>query len=336
MNRRDFLRSTVVVAGGAVLAPTVRLGFAADPAAGATTTPTGIVRAGVITDLHHMMFGKNQIPRLKAFADAVAGWSPDFVLQCGDLCYPDGWPAIEAEWNRYPGDKHHVLGNHDMDKCDKQTAVQLWGMPGPYYSFDKGGFHFVVLDRNCFRTADKSIVGYAHGNWGKARSSDLNCVDEEQLAWLEQDLDKTEKPAIIWAHQPLIATDNPGDIGNGGEILRVFDEVNFRSREKTGRPRVIAAFFGHDHNDLYGERNGVHYVLLNSASYAYTAAGASFYLDPLFALITFDPAGTITVQGRATTYGPQPAPDKVRMRIPPKISGRNLSLPAADVRKSNP
>jgi hypothetical protein len=332
MNRREFVRmcAATAIASGAGRA----LSFAAGPTTGPTTGPTAAqaakpIRVGFITDLHHALFGKDQAFRLKAFIDHALATPTDFILQGGDFCYPTGCPAILAEWNRYPGDKFHVLGNHDMDKCDKATIMKLWGMPAPYYSFDRGGFHFVVLDRNNFRK-DNAIVAYNKGNWGYRKTpADLNCCDEAQLTWLADDLKKTDKPTVVWAHQPLIATDNPGDIGNGNEILDLFDAANFAAVQATGRPKVVAAFFGHDHNDLYGERNGVHYVLLNSASYAYTSAGASFYQDSLFAFVTFDPAGKITIEGTRSTYGPKGAPDKVRMRIPPRISDRSLATPMA-------
>jgi predicted phosphodiesterase len=272
--------------------------------------------------------------RLQAFIDSANQSKPNFIIQCGDFCYPETCPAIMAEWNKFDGPKYHVLGNHDMDKCDKAAIMKLWGMENRYYSFDcgepGGGFHFVVLDRNCFHLqGDKKIQDYSHGNWGKAGPGNINCIDDEQLAWMVDDLEKTDKPTVVWIHQPLIATDGPNEIGNGQLIIDAFDVANFKAREKTGFPKVIACFFGHDHNDLYAERNGVHYVLLNSASYAYTSEGASFYQDPLFAFLTLDPAGQISIEGKATEYGPKQASEKVRMRIPPKISSRKLALPTA-------
>ena len=34
------------------------------------------------------------------------------------------------------------------DKYSKEEFVAGFGMPGRYYSFDKGDFHFIVLDGN--------------------------------------------------------------------------------------------------------------------------------------------------------------------------------------------
>jgi hypothetical protein len=319
MNRRQFL--SAVGAAGLALG-TRRLTFAGTP----TTRKSDVLRIGVITDLHHAAFGKDQLFRLKAFIDAAVASSPDFILQGGDFCYPDGAAAIMAEWNRFTGDKRHVLGNHDMDKCDKATIMKLWEMEKPYYSFDKGGFHFIVLDRNFIRNPDQTTTDYAKGNWYKFKSPNISCIDDAQVKWLIDDLKNADKPTVVWIHQPLLASNSPEDIGNAHQIIDAFDAANFEAREKTGKSKVIAAFFGHDHDDLYVERAGVHYVLLNSASYAYTSAGASFYREPLYSFITLDPAGTITIEGKSTVYDSSKVPDKVRMRIFPKISDRSLSM----------
>jgi predicted phosphodiesterase len=319
VNRREFIQSAAVA--GLALS-TRSLAFAAEPA----TQPSAAVRIGVITDLHHQLFKKDQRFRLKAFIDQAIANKPDFILQCGDFCYPAGVDEIMAIWNRFPGDKYHVLGNHDMDKCDKPTIMKLWGMPAPYYSFDHGSFHFVVLDRNNFRKDDKTIVPYGHGNWGKAKELDLNCMDEPQMVWFKDDLSKTDKPTIVFMHQPIVATESSLEEGNAKELLTAIEAANLASQEKTGRPRVIAAFLGHDHNDIYGERNGTHYVLLNSASYAYTSFGASFYKDSLYSFITFDPSGKITIEGTSTTYESAATPPAVRARIQPRISSRMLNV----------
>jgi predicted MPP superfamily phosphohydrolase len=333
MNRRDFLRSSA--AAGLALAGGATLTFAAGPTTAPTTSGTGRpLRVGFITDLHHALFGRDQVFRLRAFIDRALATPTDFILQGGDFCYPAGCPAVLAEWNRCPGDKFHVLGNHDMDKCDKATIMKLWGMPAPYYSFDRGGFHFVVLDRNNIRHVAKSttkpvppaeFVGYNKGNWYRAAANDISCCDDAQLAWLADDLRRTDRPTVIWAHQPLVATDAPPAVGGGDQLLATIDAANYAALAATGRRRVVAAFFGHDHDDRYAERNGVHYVELNSASYAYhEPPGACFYRDPLFSFVTFDPAGTITIEGSATDYTGH-TPDSIRMSIPPRISSRSMA-----------
>jgi len=335
MNRRDFLLSGGFAAFSMTAGRTLAFAATTSP----TTTPLaetaqGTVRAAVITDLHHLSFGKDQINRLRAFMDAVITEQPDFILQGGDFCYPAGAPAAMAEWNRFAGEKHHVLGNHDMDKCDKQTIMKLWDMPRRYYSFDKGAFHFVVLDRNCIRHVSKPAAGpaivttldYTNANYGRAKAEDLNWCDAQQLAWLAEDLHRTDRPTVLFAHQPLVATDTALAQGGGDQLVGLLDAANYAARRETGRPRVVAAFFGHDHEDRCAERNGIHYVELNSASYFYgRATGANYYRDSLYSFIKFDPAGMITIEGRTTDWA-EAAPDTVRQRTQPRQSSRSMTV----------
>ncbi|OWK41906.1 hypothetical protein [Fimbriiglobus ruber] len=48
-----------------------------------------------------------------------------------------------------------------------------------YYAFDIGGYHFVVMDRNCVKKADGTIVDYDHGNWYRSPASAKSFSDVE-------------------------------------------------------------------------------------------------------------------------------------------------------------
>jgi hypothetical protein len=82
---------------------------------------------------------------------------------------------------------------------------------------------------------------------------------------------------------------------------------------------------GHDHDDRYGERTGVHYFLINSATYVYTNDQAYFFRDPLYAFITVDPKGEMVIEGRTSVYRTV-APDAVSARFPTRISDHTLML----------
>jgi len=123
----------------------------------------------------------------------------------------------------------------------------------------------------------------------------------------------------------VFLTDFSDEIGNAEEILTILDEANFAATKGGGAVRVAAVFMGHDHDDRYGERNGVHYFLLNSATYVYCRKGAFFYAEPLFAFVTLDPAGRLQIEGRTSTYRDR-TPDDVRAKFPTKISNRDVRL----------
>lgn len=283
------------------------------------------LRIGVISDLHHLQFGVPEVARLTAFMDAVMKEQPDFIIQCGDFCRPKQSEAIMSQWNRFTGPKYHVLGNHDMDVCDKATIMQLWGMEKPYYSFDQGRYHFVVMDRNFLRREDKTLEDYNNSNWGPLPAPMRSFTDQPQLDWLKQDLATAKYPVIVFMHQPVFLSDFFQELGNADEILAIFDEANLAAKNTGSRARVSAVFMGHDHDDRYGERNGVHYFLLNSASYVYTESGAHYYKEALFAFITLDPSGWLHISGRSTSYR-DAVSDKVKAQFPTTISDHNIRL----------
>ena len=99
---------------------------------------------------------------------------------------------------------HHCLGNHDIFALDpagggvpaddpragKALFLARTGLKQTYYSFDHGGWHFVVLD-TIHIAPDRSWHGL---------------VDEAQLAWLAADLAKTGKatPTVLLVHMPIL------------------------------------------------------------------------------------------------------------------------------------
>lgn len=96
----------------------------------------------------------------------------------------------------------HTIGNHDVfgwnnrDKYaadpdfGKKWACDELGLAKPYRSFDRAGWHFIVLD-STFPTAGS---GYT------AR------LDDEQFAWLAADLKATDPktPVLVISHIPIV------------------------------------------------------------------------------------------------------------------------------------
>ncbi len=316
-DRRSFIRQCGIAGTSLLLSSRT---WAIPP----TKTPGGrSLTFGIISDLHHLTFRVNEETRMKAFMDQVLEVNPDFIVQNGDFFQPSGAAAIMDQWNRFSGPKYHVLGNHDMDTCDKATIMGIWGMSKPYYSFDRGGYHFVVMDRNFLRQSDGTLVDYASSNWSPFGSPFRSFSDTAQLLWLQQDLASNKLPVIVFMHQPVFLSQWTTELGNADDILTIFDAANLTA-DLGSNGKVCAVFMGHDHDDRYGERVGVHYFLLNSASYAYNG-DAYYYKEALFAFVTLDPAGHMSIAGRTSVYRDS-APDKVKAAFPAKISDHRLNL----------
>ena len=320
LKRRHFLKNA------GVLATSIGLLDGIYSFAKAENTPKGkAVKIGWITDVHHGYCTDAQ-RRLETFIAEAGQRKLDFILQGGDFCHPtaEAKPFLDV-WNSYKGEKHHVLGNHDMDKGTKQQIMDLWGMKEKYYSFDKGDFHFIVLDCN-YILKDGKYVDFANGNFYIAQPN-RDHIHPEQIEWLKADLAKTDKQCIIITHQSIDEIWGGYCVPNRLDVRKVIDDANNR----TGFQKVIACFCGHHHMDDHSYINKVHYFQMNSASYYYVGEGfgsdgaKAMYKDPLFAFVTIDPSGKIAIEGKQSQFlSPTPLEKNHRdaARISARISSR--------------
>ena len=187
--------------------------------------PARSLRLAVIADLHHGL-APDALSRLQAFVDAVQKRQGiDAVLQLGDFNYSQSSSKECIDlFNQLRHPKLHVLGNHDMDKCDKAAAMKFWGMEARYGALSMCGYRFIVLDLNHFKK-DGKLFAYANGNYFAAGASG-NWADSEQLDWLTHELHKSKEPVILLSHQPLgFAEPNLPIPPEQQEVLKIVDEA---------------------------------------------------------------------------------------------------------------
>ena len=217
------------------------------------------LKFAIVSDLHAsaMPDGKE---RVQAVVDAANKENVDFLIQLGDFIRLDSISrSLDSIWNEYEGEKYHVLGNHDLDAYTKEEFLKGFGIPNRYYSFDKGDFHFIVLDGNNLYDG-KEYRHYAKSNYLKAKSAMRAFVDPEQLEWLINDLAATDKKCILFSHQSIDSFMN-----NGDEVRAVLENAN----KHAGFKKVVLAFSGHNHSNYTKEINGITYIQINSASYVW-------------------------------------------------------------------
>jgi len=92
--------------------------------------------------------------------------------------------TIDREFSAINSDRHYVLGNHCVDTLKKEEFLGWVGQEKSYYSFDRSGVHFVVLDA-CFRS-DGKPYGRKNSVW-----TDAN-IPAAEIDWLEADLKSTK------------------------------------------------------------------------------------------------------------------------------------------------
>lgn len=197
--------------------------------------------------------------RVATFIRAAKEANVDFIIELGDFCRLDSTNQVYLKlWESFEGDKYHVIGNHDMDSYTPEEYVTGMKMPGRYYSFDKGGFHFIVLDGN------NLFDGKEYRHYSKANyyvNPEMRAfVDPEQMEWLKKDLASTDKKCILFSHQSIEVFMN-----NGKAVRQILEEENRR----VGHKKVVLAFSGHTHSNYTMEINGITYMQINSASYVW-------------------------------------------------------------------
>ena len=172
---------------------------------------------------------------------------------------------------------HSVVGNHDVWGWAKSKAgttgteplygkrwvCDEFGRDLPYTSFDRAGWHIVLLD---------SI--FPHPELGGA--SYIGRIDDAQWDWLERDLAAvgSETPIVIFSHIPILsatpivwagpATPQTASIQLPGELVHV-DGDRFQKLFATRR-NVKACASGHMHLIEQLDYDGVRYLCNGAVS----------------------------------------------------------------------
>lgn len=182
-------------------------------------------------------FNTTTVPDVNATIDSlrISGTEP-FLLMLGDQAHDCYWKANRyglqeaySDLEKLNAPVYSVMGNHDNDNTatsDFAAAAEWRRNVGPnYYSFNKGGIHFVVLDN--IEVVDNSPEVSKDGECVYK-----NRITDYQLEWLRKDLaNVTDKnaPLIIAMHAPLFYF--PGGnkkyyIENADALLDVIKDFN--------------------------------------------------------------------------------------------------------------
>jgi alkaline phosphatase len=277
IGRRAFLKNNALVLSAVATLPSrvIAEGFA------------GALRVALLTDLHYAdkppsgsRHYRETPGKLAKAAEQFSREQPDFIVELGDFI--DAADSVKAElsylkrintlFTAICDKRHYVLGNHCVHTLTKQEFLDGVQQPKSFYSFDEGGFHFIVLD-SCFRS-DSQPYGRQNFVW-----TDPN-IPPQQLQWLKADLDATGKKTIVFAHQRLDVSNQHG-VNNCAEVRDLL--------EKSGK--VMTVFQGHSHKNDYKEIGGIHYCTLVAM------VEGSGPENNAFSLMQIAADGTIQIEG---------------------------------------
>jgi Icc protein len=152
--------------------------------------------AKFIRCLHHV---QKQMPKV------------DMILNGGDIVFDmnkESISTINDQWKLYKGIMKeensipavYCLGNHDIwwnennkgqSVYGKQYALDQLQLTRPYYSFEKNGWKFIVLDSVHLDIDDTWYIGK---------------LGNEQFTWLENELKNTRAgmPVMVLSHIPIL------------------------------------------------------------------------------------------------------------------------------------
>jgi 3',5'-cyclic AMP phosphodiesterase CpdA len=279
----------------------------ASPAPGATERRR-VLRLAHLTDIHVQPDGK-AIDGLAACLEHVHHLPdrPDLILNGGDSIMDAmgrDERAVAAQWEVWDRVLRkccslpivHCIGNHDVWGLHKERsrttgAESMYGKRWPqerfglaerFFSFDRAGWHFVVLD-STFPRDD----GYT------AR------LDEAQFAWLAADLAATPQttPILILSHIPILCgcafLDGDNEKSGNWTVPGAWMHIDARRIKDLfcQHPNVKVALSGHIHLRDRLDYNGVTY-LCNGAVCGAWWGGNYQETEPGYALIDLYSDGT--------------------------------------------
>lgn len=172
-----------------------------------------VIRFAHLTDMH---VDKNRHAP-EGFAAALKHLAtvhpaPEFIITGGDHVFDSfasSRPWADGQWDLYTAALNAntklpvfpAIGNHDIwgwgdpdiDEAvtgyGKALALDRLGLKQSYYSMDRGGWHFVILD-----------------NVSRRERSYFGGLDDAQTAWLKEDLKSAgQKPIVVISHIPLLS-----------------------------------------------------------------------------------------------------------------------------------
>ncbi len=205
MERRSALKSI----GGLMLVPALGFGKA-------SAEKQAVLRIAHLTDIH--LKNKFDAPaRFTKCLHHMQQQSPrvDLLLNGGDIVFDmnkENIDTLNEQWALYKSviksecsvPVQYCLGNHDVwwNEGDqgqilygKQYSMNQLQLPKPYYSFNKSGWKFIILD---------SVHLDIDNTWY------IGKLGDEQFAWLENELNTTDQntPVLVMSHIPILTATN--------------------------------------------------------------------------------------------------------------------------------
>ncbi len=183
--------------------------------------------------------------------------TPSFVLHTGDLSHlaqAEEFDTLEQSLKAVKTEKiFYVPGEHDVTDNGK-LYLERYGkgtMGDGWYSFDKGGVHFIGL---------VNVTNHVDGG--------LGYIGPDQLKWLENDLKplSNSTPIVVFAHIPLWAIYPQWGWGTDDSAQALALLKRFGS---------VSVLNGHIHQTIQKVEGNITFHTANSTAFPQPAPGAA-------------------------------------------------------------
>lgn len=222
-----------------------------------------------MTDIH-VTDERDADDGLTAAIATVNQLNPDFVITGGDLIMDalnQSYGRADSLYTLYKTLQqnfnmpiYNTMGNHEVFGLYEESGIspqhadfgrnmylKVMDYDQTYYSFDKNGWHFIVLDGIGF-TPERRYYGF---------------IDSLQIDWLEKDLQNVdpETPIVVSTHIPFVSVFgqfvNGANYGmsrgevvtNAHDVLGIFENYNLK-----------LVLQGHLHEVEHIEYKGTHFI----------------------------------------------------------------------------
>jgi hypothetical protein len=231
------------------------------------------VKISIITDIHHgppspsCPYTKDPawpvLPAVERFIDHAIAEQADVVLDLGDHIadadHDSDWrhaSELAAVFSRFPGERVHLLGNHDVINLSVADNEAIFGCPFESRAIELGGLRLIAWQPG---------VAFDHENGGSFAPV------ADQLDWLVEALLGDDRPAIIATHVSLSGRSQIGNYYHQRHphYSSYPDHAKVREAvERTGRAALWLA--GHSHWNTLTNVGNVQHITIQSLSERFT------------------------------------------------------------------
>jgi Icc protein len=222
------------------------------------------MKLALITDIHFSGVGPDRFdtrPLVEEFVDWARRMEVDLLLDLGDRIDDIDRPtdlANAAElariFERFPGQRVHLQGNHDVVNITGEDHSVLFGTPPGHRAIDLGPVRLLVWQPSVLLDRQVGFPAAA-----------------AEAAWLAAALAGDERPALIASHIPVSGAAMTSNyyFENNADFATYPDHADIRETiEASGRAAVWLS--GHVHWNSIAEVAGVRHLTVQSASERFT------------------------------------------------------------------